>query len=303
MVSTFTTAKRFEKPARGDLVGTWDTPVNANEDLADAILGQSATVSVSAGSVVLAANQYQCCQIILSSTLVGNIEVTFPSTFIGMYIIQNNTTGSSAFTVTLRTTAAAGQRICAMPGEVFDVFNDGTNLKYRNLERVGSYWDYAGSSVPAWVSGCTVPPYLACTGGTFSSATYPALTAILGGTTLPDSQGRFRATLNGGTGRITSGSSTGGVDGNTKFASGGSQVTTLSSQNIPPVPVTDPGHTHTTDAIKATGGVLGPAGGTLGAAATINSAFTGITAGNATPTNFPNLPPVYIGGITMIRAA
>lgn len=297
-----TPAKNLEQPARGSNVGVWDTPVNNNTGIIDAALGQTATVSVSAGSVVLAANQFQCSQIVLSSTLLANITVTFPTSFTGPYTIAHTATGSSLFTITLQTTAG-GQVICAMPGEVFDVFNDGTNLKYKNIgHRIGQYWDYAGSSVPAWVSGCTVPPYLHCNGSAFSSATYPTLAALIG-TTLPDSQGRFRATLNSGTGRITSGSSTGGVDGNTAFAAGGSQTTTLSSQNMPPVPYTDPGHSHTVAAANNTG-TIGPVGGTVGFATITTSTNTiGITIGNASPTNFSNLPPAYIGGITLIRAA
>lgn len=298
-----TVSKLLSQPARGSNVGVWDTPVNSNMDVIDAALGQVATISVSAGSVVLAANQFQCNHLIFNSTLLANISITFPTSFTGPYTLQHVATGSSAFTITLQTTAG-GSVVCALPGEVFDVFNDGTNLKYKNLgHRVGQYWDHGGSSVPNWVSGCTTPPYLHCNGGTFSSATYPQLTNFLGGTTLPDSQGRFRATLNSGTGRITSGSSTGGIDGNTLLSAGGNQVVTLSSQNMPPVPYTDPGHSHTVAAANNTG-TIGPVGGTIGFATITTSTNTiGITIGNASPTNFSNLPPAYIGGITMIRAA
>lgn len=306
-----TPAKNLEQPARGSNVGVWDTPVNNNTGIIDAALGQITTISVSAGSVILAANQFQCNQIVLNSTLLANITITFPTSFTGPYTISHVATGSSAFTITLQTTAG-GQVICAMPGEVFDVFNDGTNLKYKNIgHRVGQYWDYCGTAVPNWVTGCTVPPYLHANGGTFSSATYPQLTAILGGTTLPDSQGRFRATLNSGTGRITSGSSTGGIDGNTLLSAGGNQVRTLSSQNVPPSPVTDLGHSHPISFGANVGGA--PGNPTLAPpitpsstgthSGTVGSTTTGITVGNASPTNFSILPPAYIGGITLIRAA
>jgi hypothetical protein len=84
-----------------------------------------------------------------------------------------------------------GAGVVALPhqqsGQIVDVLNDGSNLRFKNLGGpIGSYWDYAGSSNPAWNSGCTVPPYLNCDGSTFSAATYPSLAVILGSTTLPD---------------------------------------------------------------------------------------------------------------------
>src|SRR6185436_545456 len=170
-------------------------------------------------------------------------------------------------------------------------------------------------SVPRWVSGCSIPPYLNCDGTAFSSAAFPALADILGGTTLPDARGRYRATLNQGQSRITTGTSLGGIDGNTLLASGGAQVTTLSSDNLPPVPITDPGHKHT---ITSSNGLNSPSAagqaplsnvnvGSTGTATTAlgvtNWSTTGITAGSTSPANFSRLPPSYIGGITMIRSA
>jgi len=159
------------------------------------------------------------------------------------------------------------------------VFNDGNNFKFLGLGRVGTYWDYAGSSVPAWVSGCTTPPYLNCDGTTFSSATYPQLTVILGGTTLPDSKGRARFTLNQGSGRITS---SGGIDGNTAYASGGVQTNTLSATNLPSL-----AHTH--QIAQLTG------------ASWAN--FTNSQDPGGTSVPFGNVPPGYVGGLTLIRAA
>jgi hypothetical protein len=307
MVSTFTTARNLEKPAAGDQVGTWGTAsINPDLDVIDAGMGQRVTIDGSAGSVVLAAAQFRCAQITINSTLLASITLTFPTSFTGGYTMYHAATGSSAFTITLATTAAGGEAICCKPGELFDIFNNGTNIRFRNLGHIGSYWDYAGSSVPNWVSGCTVPPYLNCDGTVFSSATYPQLTAITG-TTLPDLRGRMRAYLNQGTGRLTS--SQGGVDGNTNYASGGSQTTTLSSVNIPnyALPVTDPGHFHPNQAngTLARGGSDTCPDSTLGGT-TFNScsATTGISVnsgGSGTP--FSNVPPAVVGGITMIRAA
>lgn len=302
-----TPAKNLEQPARGSNVGTWDTPVNNNTGIIDAALGQSATVSVSAGSVVLAANQFQCSQIVLSSTLLASISITFPTSFTGFYTIDNTATGSSAFIITLQTTAAGGRVICALPGETFEIFNDGTNIKYKSLgHRIGTYWDYAGSSVPSWVSGCTVPPYLNCDGTTFSSATYPALRAILGSSVLPDHRGRFRLTLDQGVGRVSSAVS--GLAANTIFSGGGDQIT---GQHTHPSSVTDPGHFHmnplNTNSLTGPGAVAPTFGGYTSTAWATNTVVTGVTVAILNSTNATgaaqNIPPALVAGITMIRSA
>jgi hypothetical protein len=231
MVSTFTPNIQLEEPARGDYVGTWDTPVNANMTLLDLIAGGRTTISGAAGSVVLAAAQFQCKTITFNSTLLASITVTFPTSFTKSYEIYHTCTGSSAFVITLQTTAAGGQAICCPPGEICEVINDGTNIRFKNFGRVGSYWDYGGSSVPAWVSGCSVPPYLNCDASTFSAATFPQLAVILGSTTLPDRRGTIGYTLNQGTGRLTT--ALGGLDGNTLGSVKTTQVT-LSTSNLPP---------------------------------------------------------------------
>jgi len=230
MVSTFTPNIQLEEPARGDDVGTWDTPVNNNMTLIDLVCGAINTISLNNSNVVLTAAQYKSKQITFNSTLTGSVTITFPTSFTKSYEIQNLCSGTSAFTITLQTTAG-GQVIGVPPGETIDCFNDGTNIKFKNLGRVGAYWDYAGSSVPNWVGACTVAPYLDCNGTTFSSATYPALATILGSTTLPDFRGRAAYYLNEGTTHLTSGGA--GIDGNTLFATGGNNGTTLVAGNIP----------------------------------------------------------------------
>lgn len=311
MVSTYTPNVNFEEPARGDQVGTWDTPVNNNMTLNDLIVGANTTITGAGGSVVLAAAQFQCRQITFNSTLLASITVTFPSTFKKDYIIRHTCTGSSAFIITLQTTVAGGQVVACRPGNAFQVYNDGTNLTFVNLgTEVGGYWDYAGSSVPNWVSGCTVPPYLNCTGGTFSATTYPQLAIILGSTTLPDFAGRIPGYLNQGTGRITS--SQGGVDGNTLFATGGSQQTTILSSNLPnSIPYKDVGHVHGGGTFNIgvgfAGGAVGPPSG-FGSGTNTSSATIGITinpstAAAGTDQPFTNLPPMIVGGLRLIRAA
>lgn len=284
----------------------------------DAAIGTIQQIDMTAGSVTLSTAQARSAFINLIGTPIANATVTIPglssapgTTISGkQYIIQNRCGNSSAFTITFATTVAGRESICIPPYEPTTIIVEGTNssnagaVRFASLGRVGTFWDYAGSSVPAWISGCTVPPYLNCDGTTFSSATYPALATILGGTTLPDARGRFRATLNQGQSRITSGSSTGGLDGNTNFASGGAQTITLSSLNLPPVPINDPGHFHSA---FVNGGFTNNGGGALVAVTAGTSrtgtAVTGITAGSSSNTNFSVIPPAYIGGITLIRSA
>jgi|SRR5579883_9445 hypothetical protein len=304
MASTFTANINLEEPARGDDVGTWDTPVNNNMTLVDLVAGGQSKITLNNANVTLSAAQFQSNIITFQSTLTGSVTITFPSTFKKPYTVEHLCTGSSAFTITLQTTVAGGQAIVCPPGQGFDCYNDGTNLKFKNLgPQVGGYWDYCGSSVPAWVSGCTVPPYLNCDGTTFSSATYPQLTVIMGGTTLPDLRGRVRGYLNQGTGRMTS---SGGVDGNTLFASGGGQTTTLSSLHLPQL--SDPGHLHTEN-IGGGSGSVNAVAFLAGDGATNNTSFnttqsakTGITYGSSSQIGAPVVQPTAIGGLTLIRA-
>lgn len=305
MVSTFSPNIQLEEPARGDYVGTWDTPVNNNMTLIDLVAGGVTTISGSAGSITLSGAQFQCNNITFNSTLLASITVTFPTSFKKSYEVYNTCTGSSLFTITLQTTAAGGQAICAIPGEVVGIWNDGTNIRYKSLgHRIGEYWDYAGSSVPNWVSGCSVAPYLMCNGGTFSSSTYPTLSNILGSTTLPDQRGRTRYMLDQGIGRVSSAGS--GVTGNTIFAGGGDQLMPTHTHAV-----TDPTHFHPQNPTTVYTGAGSPAGlvtGGTGApiqSGTFNSqaAATGISIQNAGSGGAQNMPPLLVAGITLIRAA
>src|SRR5262245_17896934 len=133
MASTFTPNINLEQPARGDDVGTWDTPVNNNTGEIDLCIGGTATQGLNNSNVVLSAAQFQCAQITFNSTLTGSVSITFPTSFKKPYTIKNACTGSSAFTITLQTTAAGGQVIACPPGQPFDVVNDGANLSFKNF--------------------------------------------------------------------------------------------------------------------------------------------------------------------------
>ncbi len=300
----FTTNKVLEQVARGADVGTWDTPTNANWGVVDNSFGGVSPIALVATDVTLSPAQYQCVFLTLTGALAANVAIIFPAVG-SFYTVQNLTTNTSAFQVTLRTTVAGAQAIGAPWGEPVDIFTDGSNTKYRNLGRVGEYWDYAGSSVPAWVGACTVPPYLNCDGTTFSSATYPVLSVILGSSILPDSRGRARLSLNQGTARLNSTTS---IDGNTRFTGGGSEQY---QQHNHTLTVTDPGHSHTTYGLRSdniqAGGDFNVVAQLLNGAlnTTTSTNTTGITvASSAAGTGTTgNVQPSYIGGITMIRSA
>lgn len=321
MASTFTPARGLEQPAAGDQVGTWGTnTVNPNMGVIDASLAQTGTVGVSAGAnIVLTATQCRNARLTFSSTLTASITVTFVTSINGPYTINNTAGGSSAFTVTLQTTAAGGRVIACPPFQQFDIWNDGTNIDFHNFgPPVGGYWDYAGSSEPTWNSCCTVKPYLNCDGSTFASSVYPQLAIILGSTTLPDLRGRYRATLNQGTGRLTS--SQVGIDGETLKATGG--ITALTSLHLPQS--SDAGHFHFIASTQTQTVVLTDAtsssplafrglntnfedyvlrGTTTGSSASLgmtDTKTTGITYGSSSQMGF--VPPTCIGGITLIRA-
>ncbi len=302
MASTFTPNIQLEEPARGDDSGTWDTPVNGNMTLIDLVSGAQAVISAAAGSVVLAAAQFQSHRLTFNSTLIASITVTFPTSFTKSYDIFHSATGSSAFTITLQTTAG-GNVVCASPGECIEVFNTGTSLRYKSLGRIGTYMDYAGSSVPNWVTGCTVAPYLNCDGTTFSSATFPQLAVVLGSTTLPDSKGRFRATLDQGATRLTS--AVIGFSPTTVGAAGSSQSQTLVTTNLPAYTPSGSVSIVNGTFIARSDGVGAVAAGSDQAAITniVNqsASFTGNAQGG-TSSGFSVLPPTYMGGLTLIRA-
>lgn len=308
-----TTNRGYASPAHGGAVDSWDSDLNSIFNQIDQNFGAVSNVALSNIPVTLSAPQYVCGTIRFSGTLTGNVVVTFPSVS-GWWVVENVCTGS--FYVQL--TCGAGNRICAPPGESVDVLTDGSGFRYRNLGRIGAYEDFATLAVPTWISQCTVPPYLLCDASSFSAVTYPALAAFLGGTTLPDARGRARFAYNGVTGRLTT---LGGIDGNTLFASGGfGNGITLLQASLPNVslnttiPAGQGSHTHP---VSGSGGVMkfvglgGDAATTAGAnvstGATIDNAtlpqLSGTTSLGGGGTPFGSVPPGFVGGITMIRAA
>src|ERR1035437_731783 len=231
MVEPVTVNRALIIPNTGDLSGTWGSAaLNPDFVAIDGMLGGFVTVSLTNANVVLTVpasftatpsagpTQSQNALITFTGTLSGNCVITLPMP--GYYIVENLCV-VGAYYVAL-SSVAPGKIICIPPGEATHVFCNGVDVKYVDLGRIGSYLDLAVTTVPTWITTCTVPPYLNCDGSAFSAVTYPALAAYLGGTTLPDSKGRSRFALDQGSGRITTAGS--GVDGTTLLASGGNQL-------------------------------------------------------------------------------
>lgn len=311
MADPTTTNIQLAVPPRGGDVGTWDVPVNGDMTIIDACFGSVTTVALSNVPVSLTVTQVQANLLRFTGTIAGNIAVTIPAIVKSWYVENLCVTGATLY-VTLGN-ASGGQIVGLPPGEIVQVVSDGTNIKFVNLGRVGTYLDIATGTVPTWITACTVPPYLNCDGTTFSGVTFPFLAAFLGGTTLPDLKGRSRAYLNQGSGRLTT--AVGGVDGNTIFSAGGNQGIVLDLTQIPSITPTFNGTPQTwalngTQSLLVTSGVQMQAGASAFGGNLFNSAGLNVTitpAGTITPfgggLSHPNVQPIQISGITLIRAA
>lgn len=304
MVSTFTPNIQLEEPARGDQVNTWTTAVNNIMTCLDFACGGTATITISSQPLTLSASQFKCKTLTFQSTLTANVTVTLPTSFIKSYEINNLCSGTSAFWLVLATSGGSNvvntaKYVGCPPGETVHVLNDGYNVTYTSLDRIGTFMDHGSASIPGWIAVSNPPPYLNCDGSTFSAVTFPALALQLAGTTLPDSRGRCRWTLNQATGRVNAGVS--GVDGNTRFAGGGNESMQSHTHSV-----SDPSHNHVHNFGQNNNGSANLGSQTTGVpsvAATISAAVTGITLTNTGGGAAQNMMPAYIGGITMIRAA
>lgn len=245
--------KALVAPLTGDLVGSWGTTaVNANMSAIDGITGGFATISLSSATTfaltVPAASltpgagptQSQNALLKFTGTLSGNAVVQFAMP--GFYIVHNACTVGS-FYIQLAPSAGTGNAICAPPGRKTHVFYDGTSMDYVDMPEVGSALDLhqSGTTTPAWILNCTVPPYLLKDGSVYNISAYPQLGAQLGsayggnGATtfgVPDELSRVRIPVDttGAKGRVTTAGS--GIDGTTMGSNGGFQSYALSTAQI-----------------------------------------------------------------------
>ncbi len=306
-------------------VGSWNQPCNANFSVIDSLASNVATMGLTNVPVSLTVPpnsgaswsgpyQSQSALIRLTGTITANIVLTIPRA--GFFIVENLCTPTGYYYVQL-VSSGGGNAIGAPPGQKTHIFNDGTNMDFVDLPPVGSYLDlaYSGgdSGLPAWITACTVPPYLNCNGSPFSAITYPQLAALLGGTTLPDLRGRVRASFNQGTGRI----SASGVNGDTFLAAGGEDTTTIASQaNLPSANFNISGYVNNTSSFNYQnvnpGSIWNPGSTGIALVAAsktavlgqVGAVFTvgGVAASGGSSTPLATIPPVQIAGVTLIRA-
>lgn len=256
-----------------------------------------------------------------TGALAANQQVTLPLP--SVYVIENLTTGN--FLLTFRGAVAATEIVAVPQGERVTIYNDGSNVRFVDLGHVGKMEHWAGlSAMPAWVTACTVPPYLPCEGGTgylFSQFPYlgQRMGAAFGGNGIttfgvPDMRGRMPLGYDGTGARITVAGGA-GFDGQTIGAGGGIQYSQLITNNLPPY--TPQGNIITGNVVVGwTVDQYQPPGG--GAKNALNSIVNTGSAGTAVITNFngwgfqgsaqggtsqifSNVPPAQVTGLWVIK--
>ena len=247
MVDATTTNVLLTVPARGADPGTWDVPVNNNTTAADGYFGGVVTVNLTNNPVTLTAPagtptpgagpfQSQNRTLVFTGTLTANVAVTLPLP--GQYTVFNNTSG--AFIVTFNA-AGTGNIVSTPQGSFMEIFCDGTNVFLIKNQIPGALTFLGGiSAVPAWITACTLPPFLLCAGGIFNFSQFPALGNLylgnFGGNGITtfgvqDLQGRVPLAFDGTGTRITTAGS--GINGQTMGAAGGLQDVKLAVAQIP----------------------------------------------------------------------
>jgi microcystin-dependent protein len=315
-----TTNRFYNVPNTGDLPGAWGTTaINTNMNSLDGTLGGITTISLSAATTFVLTlpagssftpgagpSQSENALIKFSGTLAGNAVVKF--TMPGFYIVHNNCGSAASFSIQLSPAAGGGNSIGAPPGRKAHVFFDGTDMDYVDMREVGSALDLHINStgMPLWMSVCTIKPWLIKDGTVYNSASYTALAQVLGSTfggngvttfAVPDERARVRVALDTGVGgRLTS--AVCGVDGTVMGSAGGDQRMQTHTHGI-----TDPGHTHTSNAAVRSGGNLGGTGISVPTSntATIDSAVTGITVNSTGGGGSQNVQPMIISFLPLVK--
>lgn len=145
MTSSFTTNKGLEKPASGDYVNAWATPVNSDWDNIDAALGGTTSISVtgiSAPTTTLTLTQYRPPNIEFTGTLAANLNYQIPIGVGGMWSISNATSGA----FTLAFSIAAGNSLTLGAGRTL-IISDGATVSLADPRTQG------GTYTPIFQSG------------------------------------------------------------------------------------------------------------------------------------------------------
>lgn len=115
-------------PARGGLVGTWDTPIDTDFDVLDAVIGGTTAIAAAgAGGSAITQTQANNRRIRITGVLTQNYLLTFPAIG-GLWVIANDTTGN--FTITANVTGSAATALNCPQGARTLVSSNATDLSY-----------------------------------------------------------------------------------------------------------------------------------------------------------------------------
>lgn len=329
MTEPITTNRSLIVPNTGDLSGAWGTSaLNPNFQSIDTLFGGVTTISLSVTTTILLSvpattgvwpggNPSQSMQSLIKFTGAQTGSATIQFTLPGFYIVHNQCTGTTF--VKLSPSAGVGNSIAAPPGKKCHVFYDGTDMDYVDMPDPGTAYDLHinTTTLPPWMTACSVAPYLIKDGTVYTASIYPALAQLLGSTFggngvttfgVPDERNRFRLPVesSGSLGRVTAAVS--GVNGTTFGSAGGNQGM---QQHTHSNTLTDPGHIHylsnaITDSLNQGGGSpvafarLNIAGGST--VLTLNST-TNITLTNANvgSGSSQNMPPCIVSFLPLLK--
>ncbi len=328
MTEPITTNRYFIAPNTGDLPSAWGTAaLNPNFQSIDTLFGGVTTISLSASTTITLSvpattgvwpggnpSQSMNAMIKFTGAQTGPAAILF--TLPGFYIVNNQCTGT---TYVRLSPVAAGSSICAPPGQNVHVFFDGTNMEYVNMPTPGSALDLHinTTTLPPWMTNCSVLPYLVKDGSVYNVATYPALGAMLGSTYggngvttfgVPDERARARLGVDtiqaasvATAGRVTF--AVAGFTGSLLGAAGGDQrLQSHTHSNT----LTDPGHTHTITYLMSALNLNFASGGSQGGAGTVGNSGTSTTSVTLTNANVgtgssQNMMPSIVSFLPLLK--
>lgn len=325
MAEPITTNRSFIVPNTGDLAGAWGTAaLNPNFQSIDTLFGGVTTISLAGTTTILLSvpattgvwpggspsqSMNACIKFTGAQTGSATIQFSLP----GFYIIDNRCTGTTF--VKLSPATGGGNSIGAPPGEKCHIFFDGTDMDYVDFGRVGSPLDLHTNTttLPPWMTACSLAPYLVKDGSVYTSTVYPALAALLGSTYggngittfgVPDE--RSRARLGADTIQAASGATAGrvtfaiaGFTGSLLGAAGGDQRMQTHTHTA-----TDSGHAHNYQAGTSNHGFLLGSGGAAfdGTVTNTSNNGTAIITVNATGTgSSQNMMPSIVSFLPLIK--
>lgn len=234
MSSTFTTNINLEEPALGDYVNSWNTPVNSNFTVMDAVFGSSTSVAFTNANVTLTVAQAAYFQIVCTGTLTANVQLILPSAIGGRRVIYNQCTGAFTLTVLNGSGDTGGGVVVGQGFQTPIVLTAGR-----------AFYDAYASTPPGTIQptsfNSAMPGFLLCFGQTISRTTYAQLWAAAqaygwswgngdGSTTfsLPDLRGRLLAGADN-----MGGSAAGRLSGYTVGTAGGTQNVSIAQNQLP----------------------------------------------------------------------